>query len=91
MTKETITDLLLRKAKEGKVVFQTGEGLQEANLDEFIKQPTEGLLYDLNRDRVTCLSLLGKGAEGWINNFAVALVIEKLKEHYDQAALKEVE
>jgi hypothetical protein len=83
--KESLADLLLRKEKEGKVVFHTIDGLMEAELDKFIQQPTEGLLYDLNRDRVTCIHWLdGDEANYWINNFAVALVIGKLKEYYDK-------
>lgn len=88
--KETLCDLLLQKEKEGKVVFMTIDGLMETDLDKFIKQPTEGLLYDLNRDKVTCLSFLdGDQAQYWVNNFAVAIVIAKLKEHYDKKESEE--
>lgn len=81
-TKEKFRDLLLKKAKEGKVIFMTIEGPMEANLEEFIKQPTEGILYDLNRDRATVLTFLDDPK--WINDFAVGLVIGKLKEYYDK-------
>ena len=78
---EEIRELILQKEKEGKVVFNTIEGLMEADIDLFIKQPAEGILYDLNRDQVTILSQLDN--EKWINDYAVALVIKKLKEYYD--------
>jgi hypothetical protein len=80
-TKE-LKDLILRKEKESKVVFMTAEGLMEADLEEFIKQPTMGLLYDLNRDRGTVLTFIEDPA--WINNFAVMLVITRLKKYYDK-------
>ena len=80
--KENLKELILKKAKEGKVIFMTVEGPMETDLEEFIKQPTEGLLYDLNRDRVTVLTLIDDPK--WINDFAVGLVITKLKEYYDQ-------
>ena len=86
---ESFKDLVLRKEKEGKVVFMTWDGPMEADLEKFIKQPTEGLLYDLNRDRATVLTLIENNPE-WVNNFAVLLVISKLKKYYDERGDKEV-
>lgn len=77
-----LKDLILQKEKEGKVVFMTHEGPMEADLEEFISQPTEGLLYDLNRDRGTVLAFVDDPK--WINDFAVNLVITKLKERHDK-------
>jgi len=81
--KESIQDLVVRKAKEGKVVFRTIEGLAEMSIDEFIKQPTEGILYDINRDKVVSLTRMKNGDRRAVNDFAVALVIEKLKKLLD--------
>lgn len=78
MTDEKIRDVILKCADEGKVVFNTLEGLMYAPIDEFIKQPTDGLLYDLNRDRATVLTFIDDPK--WINDFAVSLVITRLKE-----------
>ena len=55
---KSIKDLVLEKEKEGKVVLATWEGLKEADLEAIIKQPTEGLLYDLNRDKATVLTFI---------------------------------
>ena len=85
--KDKIRDLVLQKEKEGNVVFATFDGLMEAELEKFIEQPTEGLLYDLNRDRATVLTLIDDPK--WVNDFAVGLVIKKLKEHYDKDAPQE--
>lgn len=79
---KNLKDLILKKEKEGKIVFMTHEGPMETDLEKFIKQPTEGLLYDLNRDRATVLSFIEDPK--WINDFAVGLVITKLKECYDK-------
>ena len=76
--KEKFKKLILQKEKEGKIVFMTIDGPMVAGLEDFIKQPTEGLLYDLNRDRVTVLTFIDN--EKWVNDFAVGLVIGKLKE-----------
>ena len=78
---EETKELILSEAKKGNVVFATVEGLMTANLNEFIEQPTEGLLYDLNRDAATILSQLDNPK--WINDYAVMQVIRKLKEYYD--------
>ena len=45
------------KAKEGEVVFMTCEGLRIANIDEFVGQGAQGILYDLNRDKATTMAL----------------------------------
>jgi len=75
---EKIKELILEKRAEGKVVFATFEGLMSADLEGFIKQPAEGILYDLNRDAATVLTYIDD--QKWINDFAVGLVITKLKE-----------
>lgn len=85
-TKQELKDLILQKAEEDKVVFRAMDSLMEADIEEFIKQPTEGLLYDLNRDRATVMSWIDDPK--WINDFAVCLVIEKLKEYYDKKDMK---
>ena len=82
-TKEEIKDLLLEEEKKGNIVFNTFEGLMSMKLDDIIDQPTEGLLYDLNRDKATIFSNMGTdNYNKWINDYAVALVITRLKEHY---------
>ena len=75
-----LIELIREKEKEGKICVRTIEGLEAIDLNEVIKQPTEGLLYDLNRDKATILTLMD---DKWINDYACALVIERLKEHYD--------
>jgi len=77
-------DLVLQKEKEGKIVYMTWDGRpMVADIDEFIKQPTEVLLYDLNRDKATVLTFIDQDPPKWVNDYAVGLVIAKLKEHYD--------
>jgi len=79
--KQELKELILAKAKEGKVVFATFEGLIAADLNEFIKQPADGILYDLNRLPGVGLTFLDDPK--WVNDFAVSLVIRKLKEELD--------
>ena len=79
MKTNKLRELILQKQKEGKIVFMTLDGPMVADLEEFIKQPTEGILYDLNRDRATVLTLMED--RKWINDFAVGSVIAILKEN----------
>jgi len=76
-----LRDLILKKRDEGKVVFMGIEGPMEADLEVFIKQPTTGILYDLNRAPEVVLTFINDPK--WVNDFAVGLVIAALKEKLD--------
>jgi hypothetical protein len=83
---KSLKETVLEAEKKGKVVFMTIDGPMSVDLDKFISQPTKGLLYDLNRDRVTCLTWLDdpEMCELWINNFCAMKVITKLKEMLEE-------
>jgi len=81
--KEKLKELVLQKEKEGKIVFMTLDGPKEADIEEFIKQPAEGILYDLNRDRATVMAFMDDPR--WVNDYAVGLVIAKLKEKNEKS------
>lgn len=84
--KSELLDSIREKTKENKVIFKGLDGLYEADISDFIGQPTEGLLYDLNRDIVTVCSWIdSEYGEKWINDYAVMLVITRLKERLDRA------
>lgn len=68
------------KAREGKIVLMTIEGLRIVDADRFIQQDSKDILYDLNRDKATTMTLANEGDLRWINDYAVAIVIEKLCE-----------
>ncbi len=75
-------ELVNTEVKKGNIVFMTVEGPAFANVDDFIKQPIEGILYDLNRDEAVVTSFIEDIK--WVNDYAVCKVIRKLKEHYDK-------
>lgn len=77
MSDEDTKELILKKRAEGKVCLMTIEGLMSADVDEFIKQPADGILYDLNRGIETTLTIMPE--KRWINDFAVAVTIQALK------------
>jgi hypothetical protein len=71
-----------RKEKEGKLIVNTIEGLAELDLKQAISQPTEGLLWDLNRDPVTIGQFINDPK--WINDYACMVVIKALKAEIDR-------
>lgn len=72
-----LKELILEKRKEGKLVYATHEGFTSVDIDEFIKQPVDGILYDLNRLEEVTLTFIDDPK--WVNDFAVALTIRRLK------------
>lgn len=84
MTKEELRDEILKARAAGTVVFHgLPDQLVFAPLEEFVEQPADGILYDLNRLEEVSLTFLADPK--WVNDFAVALVIRKLVEQRDAA------
>jgi hypothetical protein len=71
-------DSILEEERKGNIVYMGIEGPYIINLDEFLKQPAEGILYDLNRSPEVVLTFIDDPK--WVNDYAVALVIKRLKE-----------
>lgn len=80
---EKFRDAVLAEAAKGNIIFMSDGEPMIANLDEFIKQPAEGILYDLNRSREVVLTFIDDPK--WVNDYAVSLVISKLKHDLDAA------
>ena len=79
-----LKDKILAERAAGNIVFWGAPGeLMTAKLDDFIKQPVDGMLYDLNRLEEVTLTFLDDPK--WVNDFAVALVIRKLVTDRDEA------
>lgn len=78
MTEKSLKDLVLEKRKEDKLCYATHEGIMYADIKEFIKQPVDGMLYDLNRLEEVTLTFIDDPK--WVNDFAVALTIRALKD-----------
>ena len=74
------SEIVLEERRKGNVVYLCLDQVMVAPVKEIIKQPADGLLWDLNRDEATALSYMDEeGMIHWVNNFAVALVIRELK------------
>lgn len=74
----SIKDKILEEYEKGNIVINDIEGLQTMPIDKFIEQPTDGMLYDLNRCEEVVLTDVGKN-ERWVNDYAVSKVIRRLK------------
>ena len=84
MDGKAIKELIFKKEKENIVVFEVLGELYESDMDELICQDAECILYDLNRDKLTCATWIEAEKESWINNYAIALVVERLKEKLEK-------
>lgn len=81
MNKETFEqtlDVIRGQEKYGNITVETIGGLAVIPLDDIVNWEADSLLYDLNRDKATTIALGRDGMERWINDYAVAVVIEYL-------------
>lgn len=78
---QDIKNIVTQAAAKGNIVVATFEGLQSIPLKEFVKQPVDGMLYDLNRNEAVVLTFIKDPK--WINDYAVAKVIQELKRQLD--------
>ena len=83
---DEIREQILDENKKGNIVIAGIDGLYVMKLSEFIEQPAEGMLYDLNRNEATTLSSLSDPK--WINDYAVAQVIKALKNRIGELETK---
>ena len=84
--KKKWSEIVKEERAKGNVVFLCIDEVLSGPVKEIIKQPADGLLWDLNRDEVTALTFMDEeGMTHWVNNFAVALVIRELKRQLDEA------
>lgn len=80
---------IIQEEKNTNVCIMTAEGMKKIPINNFINQSAESILYDLNRDKVTTITI-ARTAKGkrWINDYATAVVIENLKKEYDKLSNK---
>lgn len=87
MNKETFEqtlDVIRGQEKYGNITIETTEGLAVIPLDDIVNWEADSLLYDLNRDKATTITLGRNGMERWINDYAVAVVIEYLMKEIER-------
>ncbi len=79
--RELIKKTILDEYKNGNIVVSTHDGIKGMPLKEFVKQPVEGILYDLNRNEMVILTFIEDPK--WVNDYAAAQVIRELKSQLD--------
>lgn len=82
---EKTLSLIQETEKQGNVVFMTMCGLMATPIEKFCRQSADCLLYDLNRDEATTLTLGRDGLERWVNDYAVAKIIRYLMDELEKA------
>lgn len=84
MNVSTIIAQSEEERKKGNLLLITATGAMLSEIDLFIQQPVSGILYDLNRGReVTATLAKDDNNVRYINDYAVAIVIEALKERIE--------
>ena len=82
---ESIRDKVLAEWDKGNLVYADIEGLKSIKLEEFVKHPLEGILYDISRNTAIILTFLDDPK--WVNDFALTKLLEyyynKCKEYED--------
>ena len=75
--------IISEEERKGNICFLGIGGIVIVPLDEFIEnQDAEGILYDLNRDKLTIMTVGDERRS--VNDYAVNLVITELKRRLDE-------
>ena len=79
-----LLSMLDTEYERGNIAIMGIEGIMVMPMKQFLKQPIEGMLYDLNRDMATVRTWIRAGNPKWINDYAVCKVIRELKRQIEE-------
>lgn len=71
---ESIKEMVLKEWDKGNVVYADFDGLKSIKFEDFINQPLDGMLYDINRDSAIILTYIDNPK--WVNDFALIKLLE---------------
>jgi hypothetical protein len=71
---ESIRDKVLSEWDNGNLVYADFDGLKSIKFEDFIKQPLEGMLYDINRCLPVIMTYINEPK--WVNDFALTKLLE---------------
>ncbi len=75
--KNELLEKILSLQSEDKIAFMTIDGLQYGPIEDFVNQPFEGQLYDLNRDRASLYAMANENKnKRWVNDLALVYLLE---------------
>lgn len=72
--RKSFRDKVLEDWDKGNLVYADIEGLKSVKFEDFIKQPLDGMLYDINRNAATILTFIEEPK--WVNDFALTKLLE---------------
>ena len=78
--KKDIIEAQRKAFDEGCVLFNTCEGVVKMKLEDIVNQPTDGLLYDINRDEATVTTIFDE--QKLMNELATINVLKFLHGQY---------
>lgn len=89
---ENLLDIIREEEQKGNICFKTvyctdEDSLVKTSLKEFVNQPADGILFDLTRSPHNIITTASKNPR-WINDYAMALVIQQLQENYEELKTK---
>lgn len=86
MTEEqlkSIADTVRAEYSKGNIVFwDCDDNLLTANLQDFMKQPVDGMLYDLNRSEEVILTFIDNPK--WVNDYAMCKIVRELYKRIEE-------
>lgn len=75
--KNELLEKILSLQSENKIAFMTIDGVQYGPIEDFVNQPFEGQLYDLNRDRASLYTMANENKnKRWVNDLALVYLLE---------------
>lgn len=86
MTEEqlkSIADTVRAEYSKGNIVFwDCDNNLFTANLQDFMKQPVDWMLYDLNRSEEVILTFIDNPK--WVNDYAMCKIVRELYKRIEE-------
>ena len=86
MTEEqlkSIADTVRAEYSKGNIVFwDCDNNLFTANLQDFMKQPVDWMLYDLNRSEEVILTFINDPK--WVNDYAMCKIVRELYKRIEE-------
>ena len=80
---KSIADTVRAEYEKGNIVFWDCEdNLLTANLQDFMKQPVDGMLYDLNRSEEVILTFINDPK--WVNDYAMCKIVRELYKRIEE-------
>ena len=72
-----INEAVFQAFKDGYIVIYTVDGLERVPIENFVKQPLEGMLYDMNHlESVIRAHAKNDNDFGWVNDMAMLKTLE---------------